>query len=159
MPFQDLLVADRIVILVDPVSRDLVLDAAARLLAGGLGQRTESIARGLRERERIATTAIGHGVALPHCRNNAYAQARGVFLRLEYPVDFSARDGEPVDLVFAMSAPKHGDQRHLQIMSALAERFSDPQLRETIREARDLRTIREALMSPSDATIWNVAKT
>lgn len=157
MPFENLLAADRIVMLVDPVSRDRVLDAAARLLAGGLGERTQSIAKGLRERERSATTAIGRGVAIPHCLSNAYAQARGVFLRLEYPVDFSARDGEPVDLVFAMSGPEDRDRRHLQIMSALVERFSDPQLRETIREARDLGSIREALLSPSDANVWSVA--
>ncbi|WP_345294486.1 PTS sugar transporter subunit IIA [Luteimonas vadosa] len=157
MPFDDLLAADRIVMLMDPIDRNTVLDAAARLLAGDPGGLTQAIAEGLRARERAASTAIGRGVALPHCRDNAFAGARGAFLRLAYPVDFGAGDGEPVDLVFAMCAPEDETGEHLHTLAKLAERFSDAQLREDLREATEMRAIRDALLSTSRGDIWNIA--
>src|SRR3546814_19462998 len=70
-------------------------------------------------RESLGSTAIGHGVAIPHARSNAFSAARGAFLRLEHPVDFGARDHAPVDLVFAMSVPEHSSQQYLEILSEL----------------------------------------
>lgn len=156
MPFEALIATDRIVMLVDPISRDSVLDAAARLLSGSSGESTQAIADALHVRERLATTAIGRGVALPHCRSKSYAQTHGVLLRLQYPVDFSASDGEPVDLVFAMCSPSDSEAEHLQIMSALAERFSDPELREALRGASDLGAMRDALLAPRGTNSWTV---
>src|SRR6476619_3745091 len=107
MPLSELLSADRIVMLVEPVDREQVLDAAARLLAGAAPAATAAIGDSLRQRERLGTTAIGHGVAIPHGRTGAFKEARAAFLRLEPPVDFEAGDGRPVDLVFAMAVPEH----------------------------------------------------
>src|SRR5687767_15338391 len=123
MPLTDLLTAERVVMLVEPGNRDAVLDAAARLLADASPTYTSLLGAGLRERENIGTTAIGHGVAIPHARTNAWQEARGAFLRLVHPVEFNAVDGDPVDLVFAMSVPEHSTEQHLQILSELADRF------------------------------------
>ena len=152
MPLSELLSADRIVILVEPADREHVLDAAARLLAGAAPDATPAIADSLRQRERLGSTAIGHGVAIPHGRTEAFAQARAAFLRLAPGVDFDAADGQPVDLVFAMAVPAHFTQQHLELLSDLAERFGDPDFRAALRRAPDADTLRGALlgaMSPA----------
>jgi PTS system nitrogen regulatory IIA component len=152
MPLSELLSADRIVILVEPADREHVLDAAARLLAGAAAEATATIAESLRQRERLGSTAIGHGVAIPHGRTGAFHEARAAFLRLGAGVDFEAADGQPVDLVFAMAVPAHFTQQHLQLLSELAERFGDPDFRTALRMAPDAETLRGALlgaMSPA----------
>ena len=153
MPLADLLTAERIVMLTEPGSLEHVLDAAARLLAGAAPLATAAIGAALHERESLGSTAIGHGVAIPHARNNAFDNARGAFLRLEHPVDFGARDGGPVDLVFAMSVPEHSPQQYLETLSELAERFSSGHFRDALRDARDMDTLRGALMGRPQPTM------
>jgi len=146
MPLSELLSADRIVLLVEPVDREHVLDAAARLLAGVSQTRAAAIGESLRQRERLGSTAIGHGVAIPHGRSGAFDEARAAFLRLDPGVDFEAGDGEPVDLVFAMAVPEHFTQQHLQLLSELAERFADEAFREALRGAGDVAALRGLLL-------------
>ena len=151
MPLTDLLSADRIVLLVEPIDRERVLDAAARLLADASPATTAVIADCLRQRERLGSTAIGHGVAIPHGRSNAFEEVRAAFLRLQHPVDFDAGDGVPVDLVFAMAVPEHFTQRHLQLLSELAERFADPAFRTALRQAPDAEALRGVLLGTIEA--------
>ena len=146
MPLSPLLDPARIALIADPVDRDRVLDAAARLLAGDSPAEVAAIADCLRQRERLGSTAIGHGVAIPHGRCSVYGEARAAFLRLAHPVDFDAGDGEPVDLVFAMAVPEHFTQQHLQLLSELAERFADPAWREALRAAPDAAALRALLL-------------
>lgn len=139
MPFQELLSARRIGLLDDVVDRDGVLHAAAHLLAqpgDGLGFSNPELAARLRERERLASTAIGHGVAIPHARMDLLEQSRGAFLRLRTPVDFAAVDGQAVDLVFALAVPAHYVQQHLEQLADVAEQFGNAQFRESLRHAR-----------------------
>ena len=136
MPLKDLIDHERIAMLDAPLDRDAVLDAAARLLAGS-EDGAAPIAECLRQRERLGSTAIGHGVAIPHGRCGSFGEARAAFLRLSPAVDFGAGDGEPVDLVFAMTVPQHFTQQHLQLLSELAEHFADPRFRAALREAGD----------------------
>jgi PTS system nitrogen regulatory IIA component len=153
MPFQSLLAADRIVLLVEPGDRDAVLDAAARLLADAAPGNTQVIADSLRKRERLGSTAIGHGIAIPHGRTPAFDSARGAFLRLREPVDFGASDGEPVDLVFAMAVPEHFTQQHLQLLAELAEQFADAGFRAALRAAPDAASLRAVLLDPAFAPL------
>ena len=146
MPISELLSADRIVILTEAASPDAVLDAAARLLADGSPSNTHAISDSLRQRERLGSTAIGHGVAIPHGRSDAYDHARAAFLRLERPVAFGSGDGEPVDLVFAMAVPEHFTQQHLQWLAELAERFADDTFRAGLRSAPDAEALRDVLL-------------
>ena len=146
----DLLAADRIVILVYPDPRDTVLDAAARLLSGGSPTLTSAIADGLRRREQIGSTAIGRGVAIPHCRSNAFSAPRAAFLRLAHGIEFSASDGEPVDLMFAMCVPEDSTQQHLQTLSELAEAFAETGFREALRDAPDIAALRARLLGTAD---------
>ena len=133
----ELLGAGRVQILDAPGSRDAVLDAAARLLGDGSPDATDAIASSLRQRERLGSTAIGHGVAIPHGRSNACRDARAAFLRLSEPVDFAAVDGEPVDLVLAIAAPEQFSQQYLQLLSEIADRFADVGFRDGLRDAPD----------------------
>ncbi len=146
MAFFDLLSADRIVMLVAPGSRDVVLDSAARLLAGNSPTTTPLLARALREREQLGSTGIGRGVAIPHARSTAFREPRAAFLRLSHPIDFGASDGEPIDLVFAMCVPDHLVEQHLQTLSGLVERFSDAEFRDALRDARTLPDLRGLLL-------------
>lgn len=136
MPMRDLLSAGRVAILSGPIERGDVLDAAARLLADALSPgMAQAIASSLQAREALASTAVGHGVAIPHGRIDTLDDSRGAFLRLEQPVAFGAVDGEPVDLVFALAVPAHYIQQHLHQLAELAGQFADDGFRERLRQA------------------------
>jgi PTS system nitrogen regulatory IIA component len=145
MPLSEVLAADRIVVVTDAGSRDGVIDAAARLLAS-TGADSATIAGGLRQRERMGSTAIGHGVAIPHGRIAGVGRTRAAFLRLQPAIDFGAPDGMPVDLVFAMAAPEQFTQQHLELLSQVAERFADAGFRAALRDAPDALALRGVLL-------------
>lgn len=147
MPLSELLNPDRIAVLGEAVDRDGVLAHAARLLAVDSVDDAAVIAECLRMRERLGSTAIGHGVAIPHGRCSAFDGVRAAFLKLRDPVDFDAGDGEPVDLVFAMTVPEHFTQQHLQLLSELAEVFAEPAFRQSLRAAPDTASLYAALQS------------
>jgi PTS system nitrogen regulatory IIA component len=148
LSLSEFLTADRIVVLDGPANREAVIDAAARLLADAPGS-IAAVGESLRQRERMGSTAIGHGVAIPHGRSGALNDTRAAFLRLHPAVDFDASDGEPVDLVFAMSVPEHFTQRHLQLLSELAQRFGDAEFRSALRRAPDAARLRDTLLAPA----------
>ena len=151
MPWTDLLATDRIVMLVDPGSPSEVLDAAARLLSDGSPLSTQGISGALQARERLGSTGIGHGVAIPHARSAAFHAPRAAFLRLQRPIDFGARDGEPVDLVLALIATDDTPELHLQHLAGVAERFSDAEFRDRLRMARSIDRLRRVLLAPPSA--------
>lgn len=88
-------------------------------------------------RERLGSTGLGQGVAIPHGRIKGLKDALGAFMRLSAPVPFDAPDGKPVGLVFALLVPEQATERHLQILSELAQMFSDPGLRDSMLAAAD----------------------
>ena len=137
MRWNDLLAADRIVMLVDPGSTGQVLDAAARLLSEGSPATTQLIADALRQREQLGSTAIGHGVALPHARIAGLDKVTGLFLRQDKPMDFDAVDRQPVDLVFALFAPKDSGVDHLKALALVSRTLRDTDLRAKLRANSD----------------------
>ena len=145
MALASLLAVDRIACLDDAGDRDQVLETAARLIAAGSDVAVGDVADGLRRRERMGSTAIGDGVAIPHGRSAAFAQPRAAFLRLRPAVEFAASDGLPVDLVFAMAVPEDMPQEYLQWLSELAERFADASFRDALRAAPDAAALHAAL--------------
>lgn len=151
MPLRDLLSAERVAIVAQPADSGSVLDAAAALLAGGDDAMAQTIAGTLRAREQLASTAIGHGVAIPHGRIGALDESRGAFLKLETPVAFGALDGVPVDLVLALAVPQHYVQQHLHQLAELAEHFADSAFRDRLRAAADAGTLADALLAPHPA--------
>ena len=77
-------------------------------------------------RERLGSTGLGQGIAIPHCRLPDITQAIGILASLEAPVDFDAPDDQPVDLLFVLMVPAEATEAHLQLLGELATRFSDP---------------------------------
>lgn len=130
------------------IDLDSVLEAAAGLLAcREAGE--DDLRASLQAREKLGSTAIGHGIAIPHGRSPGLDAPRGVLLRLEPAVDFDASDGQPVDLVFAMAVPDHYTHQHLMLLSELAERFSDARFRAALRGAPDAQSMRKLLLDES----------
>src|SRR5690606_36130393 len=148
MPLTDLMAAVSTQVLA-AADRDTTLLAASRLLdcreAGA-----DSLFLSLRERERVGSTAIGHGIAIPHGRSPSLQQPRGALLRLRTPVDFGG--DEPVDLVFAMAVPEHYTHQHLMLLSELAEMFSDPDIRQALRDAPDAQALQRIINDPQQAS-------
>lgn len=81
---------------------------------------------GLQERESLGPTGVGHGIALPHARLEDLAGIVGMFLRLEKPLDFDSVDRQPVDLVFALFAPKDSGVDHLKALALVSRTMRDP---------------------------------
>ena len=88
-------------------------------------------------RERLGSTGLGHGVAIPHGRIKGMKDALGALVSLSTPVPFEAPDGKPVSLAFALLVPEQATERHLQILSELAQMFSDRGLRNSMLAAVD----------------------
>ncbi|KKK84916.1 hypothetical protein LCGC14_2778510, partial [marine sediment metagenome] len=76
-------------------------------------------------RERLGSTGIGQGIAIPHCRLEGLEHVIGVLMTLEEAVEFDAIDNQPVDLVFALVVPKEATSEHLELLSQLAEKFNE----------------------------------
>ena len=131
----DLLVAERVAADVEVRSKKRAIEEAARLLTGASPELTHNdVFDTLIRRERLGTTALGHGVAIPHGRLAGLTSPVGALLKLHTPVEFDAADSQPVDLVFALLVPENCSDQHLQILARLAEIFRDAGLTESLRQ-------------------------
>jgi len=123
---------------------DLQASSKKRLFeqAGLLFENHHGVARSLvfdnlLARERLGSTGLGQGVAIPHGRIKGIKEALGALLRVAQPVAFDAPDGAPVSLAFVLLVPEKATEKHLQILSELAQMFSDKALREAMMKAPD----------------------
>jgi PTS system nitrogen regulatory IIA component len=98
-------------------------------------------------REKLGSTGLGQGIAIPHGRIKGLKEATGAFLRLTAPVPFDSPDGKPVSLLFVLLVPEQATEQHLQILSELAQRFSDRVCREALSAAPDAMTVLQLLTS------------
>lgn len=89
----------------------------------------------LTEREKLGSTSLGHGVAIPHARTNGSDRAIGAFIKIEHGIDFDSPDNKPTDLLFALMVPEHYTDEHLEILSGLASCFSDEALCHNLRSS------------------------
>jgi len=123
-------------------SKKRVLERVGELLATAAPDlSSEEIFEQLLERERLGSTGLGHGVALPHARLKGIEQACGVLVRLASGVDYDAIDGQPVDLLFGLLVPHDATQEHLQLLAKLASLFSKESFRDQLRKAKDCDTV------------------
>src|SRR5918999_753918 len=96
-------------------------------------------------RERLGSTGLGQGVAIPHGRIKGLKEALGAFIRVAQPVPFDAPDGNPVTLVFVLLVPEKATEKHLQLLSELAQMFSDKALREAMSRAPDAAALHQLI--------------
>jgi len=92
-------------------------------------------------RERLGSTGIGQGIAIPHCRLEGLEHVIGVLITLEEAVEFDAIDNQPVDLVFALVVPKEATSEHLELLSQLAEKFNESTFCDSLRQCEDAQTL------------------
>ena len=110
-----------------------VLQELARKAAALTGKDEAAIYEVLAERERLGTTGIGHGIAIPHGKLAGLDRVYGVFARLERPVDFDAIDDQPVDLIFLLLAPANSSSDHLKALAKVSRMLRDRRLCEKVR--------------------------
>jgi PTS system nitrogen regulatory IIA component len=132
-----LLGADNIVAGLDASSKKRVFEQVGLLFENHQGIARSTVYDALFAREKLGSTALGLGVAIPHGRIKGLKKAVGAFVRLATPVQFDAPDGKPVDLVFVLLVPEAANEQHLQLLSELAQMFSERAFREKLAAAPD----------------------
>jgi PTS system nitrogen regulatory IIA component len=121
---------------VEAASKKRVLEQLGKRLAESVPALTQDLVfDALLDRERLGSTGLGKGIALPHARNSHVAKAVAAFIKLPKGVDFDAIDGQPVDLAFAMLVPLEATEEHLQLLAQLAKMFSDTTFCDALRNA------------------------
>ena len=137
MQLNDILSEDRIACDVDAHSKKRALEQLSQLLSNDQQYLSPAdIFESLISRERLGSTGIGYGVAIPHGRIKNSEHTSAAFIKLKSAIDFDAIDENPVDLLFALVVPQDSTEDHLQTLAALANMFSDTKLREQLREAK-----------------------
>ena len=116
-------------------SKKRVFESAAEAFCDVSGLSREAVYRGLLDREKLGSTALGDGVAIPHCRIDECNAPLGCLITLSNPVDFSASDGQGVDIVLVLLVPSQAAKEHLDLLAGAATLLSNEQTRLAIREA------------------------
>ena len=133
---RDVISEDQVYLSHPATSKKKALEAAADLLASAESSLSAALVfEKLLERERLGSTGLANGIALPHARTQGVTRASGAFLRLQEAVDFDSVDEQPVDLIFALLVPEHATQEHLDLLGNLARLFRDPYICNQFRQA------------------------
>lgn len=133
----ELLSGDRVLLDLRGASKRQVLQALANAAAEVTGLDPDRILEALQEREKLGTTGLGEGIAIPHAKIDELPALVGFFARLARPVDFDALDDEPVDLVFLLLAPEEAGADHLKALARIARILRDPELCAALRREED----------------------
>lgn len=148
MEINQLIAPDRVICLTDISSKKRVLEELSRLLGlGAVGLDPADIFNRLIERERLGSTGLGHGVALPHARIGDRDDTVGAFIKLDQGVDFDSPDNEPADLLFALLVPEAHTDEHLQILASLAGMFSDNEFCASLRQCESSEQLYEKIIT------------
>ncbi len=140
MRISNILTPERMLCHVEITSKKRALEYFSKLLAQESSKLTSyEILDSLLGRERIGTTAIGKGIAIPHARVTQSQVTLAAFLQLEKGIDYDAPDKQPVDLLFALMVPKDSTEEHLNILAQLAGMFSEKQFCEKLRRIQGCR--------------------
>jgi PTS system nitrogen regulatory IIA component len=137
MPLNDLVAQQSIVPSLRVGSKKQALHELAVRAAALCGRNDREIFEVLMQRERLGSTGIGNGIAIPHGKLAKLEQLFGVFARLERPIDFESLDGQPVDLMFLLLAPEAAGADHLKALARVARLLRDPEIARKLRESRD----------------------
>ena len=137
----DILTLERVKLHVESVSKKSTLELASQVLANAQeGLESWSIFDVLLARERLGSTGVGRGIAIPHGKLAQLHAPIGCFLRLQNPVDFNSPDNQEVSMIFAILVPEGDEDTHLAILGQLARRFSDPEFCNAIRTTENSET-------------------
>jgi len=112
------------------------------------GQNEKAIFEILLQREKLGSTGVGNGIAIPHGKLPNLGRLFGLFARLERPIDFEALDSQPVDLIFLLLAPEAAGADHLKALARVARLLRDPEIARKLRESRDADALYAVLAMP-----------
>ncbi len=134
-------------------SKKRLFQDLAEIAAAVYGLEPSETVNALQERESLGPTGVGHGVALPHARLDGLDRVIGIFMRLEKPLDFDAVDRQPVDLIFALFAPKDSGVDHLKALALVSRTMRDAAICAKLRSNGDAATLHAVLTEarPSQA--------
>jgi nitrogen PTS system EIIA component len=150
MAITDLVAPEAIIPALKVISKKQALQEMSERAAELTGQSERSIFEVLTQREKLGTTAVGYGVAIPHGKLPKLERMFGMFARLDRPIDFEALDGQPVDLICLLLAPEGAGADHLKALARVARLMRDQEIAKKLRASRDAEKI-YAVLSMSSA--------
>jgi PTS system nitrogen regulatory IIA component len=151
MPLTDIVAPNAIIPALKVNSKKQALAEIAARAATLSGQNERTILDILVQREKLGSTGVGHGVAIPHGKLPKLERLFGMFARLERPIDFESLDGEPVDLIFLLLAPEGAGADHLKALALAARVLRAPDVARKLRESRDAEALYAVITMPSSA--------
>ncbi|TBR44782.1 PTS fructose transporter subunit IIA [Marinomonas agarivorans] len=147
MPLKDILQSELVFANQSMTSKKRVLEQVASIASNRLHCDKECVYDALLAREKLGSTGVGKGIAVPHCRLEAANKTAVVMLSLEKPVDFDSVDRTPVDLIFALIVPPHECETHLSTLAQIAELTQTEAQLEVLRNATSNKALYSALLS------------
>jgi PTS system nitrogen regulatory IIA component len=148
MALTDLVASNAILPALKVNSKKQALHELAARAAVLTGQSERGIFEILMQREKLGSTAVGNGIAIPHGKLPNLTRLFGLFARLDRPVDFEALDGQPVDLIFLLLAPEGAGADHLKALARVARLLRDPAIAHNLRASRDAEALYAVLAMP-----------
>jgi len=148
MNIEDMLAPDGIVPRLKAEDKKQALQALAAKAEAATGAPAHEIYAALLQRERLSSTSLGRGIAIPHIKLPVIKAITCLFARLEQPIPFDSHDGEPVDLLFFLLAPEQAGGDHLKALARISRLIRDPATLEGLRNAKDVKELRLVLTKP-----------
>lgn len=149
MPVTDLITPEAVVPQLKVASKKAALQELAARAAELSGQNERAVLEVLMQREKLGSTAVGSGIAIPHGKLPKLDRLFGLFARLARPVDFEALDNQPVDLVFLLLAPEGAGADHLKALAQVARLLRDPAVARKLRDSEDSEALYAVLTQPA----------
>ena len=151
MPLTDIVAPNAVLPALKVNGKKQALQEIATRAAELSGQNERVIFETLLQREKLGSTGIGHGIAIPHGKLPQLDRLFGLFARLERPIDFESLDGQPVDLIFLLLAPEGAGADHLKALAQVARLLRDPDVAGKLRESRDAEALYAVLTTTPPA--------
>lgn len=146
MALADLIPSGGVSIDLGASSRKQALQAMSELAAGLTGQAARTVFDAVLQRERLGSTGVGQGVAIPHARLSGMNEVVGIFARLRTPVDFESIDGRPADLIFMLLAPETAGAEHLKALARVSRLLRREDVRQRLRAAPNADAVHAVLV-------------
>lgn len=148
MAIEDMLAQDGIISRLEAADKKLALQALALKAEQVTGAQAQEVYAALLQRERLSSTGLGRGVAIPHVKLSRVKAITCIFARLAQPVAYDSHDGEPVDLLFFLLAPEQAGGDHLKALARISRLVRDPAMLEGLRGAKDADGLMRVLTKP-----------
>ena len=152
MPLTDIVAPKAVIPALKVNNKKQAIQELAARAAELTGQGEREILEILQQREKLGSTGIGNGIAIPHGKLPKLERLFGLFARLDRPIDFEALDGQPVDLIFLLLAPEPAGADHLKALARVARLLRDPEIARRLRESGDTDALYAVLSMPPAST-------